>query len=134
MAAENGLTNVDLSCLGRAVGAGHGTLAPVPSKTAGLGATHYVPDPRGTVPLVPLDSLVNGRVDVLKIDVEGMEMAVLAGAASLIAKHRPTVYLEVLDEAVAPFLCWVDQNRYRVEKLFPDKTHCNYLLVPAGEG
>ena len=29
------------------------------------------------------------------------------------------------------FMSWIDANHYRVEKLFPDKTHCNYFVVPA---
>jgi len=128
--SENRLANVDLSALGRAVGAEEGTLRPVPSVTAGLGATHFVPDPAGNVPLVPLDRLVSGKVDFLKLDVEGMEMEALAGAARLIAEHRPTLYVEVLDTAIAGFMAWLDRQGYRIVKLFPDKTHCNYLLVP----
>ncbi len=79
---------------------------------------------------VRLDSLVRDRVDFIKIDVEGMEMQALSGAAGLISACRPALYVEVLDETVAAFMAWVDGNEYRVEKLFPDKTHCNYLLVP----
>lgn len=128
--AENRLANVDLSCLGRAIGAAEGTLRAVPSVTAGLGATHFVSDPAGDVPRVTLDSLISGPVDFLKIDVEGMEMQALSGAARIIAANRPVLYLEVLDTAVAAFMQWADGNAYRVEKLFPDKAHCNYLLVP----
>lgn len=128
--AKNGLANVDLSFLGCAVGAEPGTMRPVPSVTAGLGATHFVPDFSGDVPVVPLDSLDLGRVDLIKIDAEGMEMQVLAGAARLIAAQHPLLYIEVVDEKVGEFMGWVGRNKYRVEKLFPDKTHCNYLLVP----
>ena len=128
--AENRLTNVDLSCLGRAIGSSPGRMAAIPSVTAGLGATHFVPDPDGAIPRVRLDDLVAGPVDLLKIDVEGMEMEALTGAAALIAAQHPRLYIEVLDEKVAEFMRWVDGNGYVAEKLFPDKTHCNYLLVP----
>jgi FkbM family methyltransferase len=128
--AENGLTNVDPSLLGIAVGAREGRLRGIPSATAGLGATHFVLDPAGEVPVVPLDSLSLGAVDFLKIDAEGMEMQVLAGAANLIASQQPLLYIEVVDDGVREFMAWVDGNQYRVEKLFPDKTHCNYLLFP----
>jgi FkbM family methyltransferase len=130
LVAENALGNVDLSFLGRAVGAGEGRLRPFPSQTAGLGATHFVPDPMGEVPVVRLDSLALGIVDFIKIDAEGMEMQVLAGAATIIAVQHPILYVEVVDEGVGEFMAWVDRNGYRVEKLFPDKTHCNYLLFP----
>ncbi len=129
--AKNGLANVDMSHLGKAVGAGEGTLRPIHSKTAGLGATHFIADPAGDVPLVTLDALETGRVGFLKLDVEGMEMDVLAGAAALIAAHRPVLYVEVVDTAIARFMAWVDAHDYRIEKLFPDKTHCNYLLTPS---
>lgn len=128
---ENNLTNVDISCLGKAVGAGAGRVRAVPSTTAGLGATHFVADPNGDVPVVTLDAIVNGRVDLLKLDVEGMEMDVLSGASRLIDAHRPALYVEVVDTAIARFMAWVDGSSYRIEKLFPDKTHCNYLLTPA---
>ncbi len=130
LVAENGLENVDLSCLGRAIGAAPGRLRAVPSETAGLGATHFVPDAEGTIPRVPLDALVSGRVDFLKIDVEGMEMEALAGAAALIAAQHPMLHVEVVDPRIAEFTAWADRNGYCVEKLFPDKTHCNYFLAP----
>lgn len=50
------------------------------------------------LPLVALDSLTfKRRVQFIKIDVEGMEAAVLAGAAKLIERDRPIIYFEVLD-------------------------------------
>ena len=127
---ENRLTNVDLSCLGVAIGASPGKLRAVPSSTAGLGATHFVPDPAGGIPRRTLDALVSGRVDLIKIDVEGMEMEALAGASELIAVQHPILYVEVVDANVAEFMRWADAHEYVVEKLFPDKTHCNYLLRP----
>lgn len=127
----NRLVNVDLALLGHAVGAAPARMRAVASPDGGLGATRLVPDPDGTVAVQPLDALVDGRVDLLKIDVEGMEMAVLAGAARLLAQHRPALFIEVMDAATADFLRWADTNFYRVEKLFPDKTHCNFYMVPA---
>jgi FkbM family methyltransferase len=128
---ENGLANVDLTKLGIAVGAEPGRLRTIESPGGGLGATRFVADPRGPVAVQPLDALIDGPVDLVKIDVEGMEMAVLAGARRLITAHRPALFIEVLDATLPAFLAWTEANAYRVEKLFPDKTHCNYLLVPA---
>jgi FkbM family methyltransferase len=34
------------------------------------------------------------RLDLLKVDVEGMEQQVISGAKALIAKHRPVLYVE----------------------------------------
>ncbi len=50
--------------------------------------------------LLPLDEVpFRQRVQFIKIDVEGMEEAVLAGAAKLIARDRPLIYFEVLEIA-----------------------------------
>jgi FkbM family methyltransferase len=130
LVSENRIGNADLTCLGTAIGAMSGRMRAVPSATAGLGATHFVPDPDGNIPLTTLDELISGPVDFLKLDVEGMEMAALAGAAQLIAAQRPVLYVEVVDENIGDFMAWIDANGYIVEKLFPDKTHCNYLLLP----
>lgn len=46
---------------------------------------------RVTVSVVTLDEAVDGHVDVLKIDVEGHEAAVLAGASRLLAEHPPSI-------------------------------------------
>jgi FkbM family methyltransferase len=130
LVSENQIGNADLTCLGTAIGAMSGRMRAVPSATAGLGATHFVPDPDGNIPLTTLDELISGPVDFLKLDVEGMEMTALAGAAQLIAAQRPVLYVEVVDENIGDFMAWIDANGYIVEKLFPDKTHCNYLLLP----
>ncbi len=50
------------------------------------------------VPCTTLDAFVEDhaveRLDVLKIDVEGAELAVLDGATATLAAHRPTVVME----------------------------------------
>lgn len=60
----------------------------------------------GTVPLplVPLDEIAfKRRVQFIKIDVEGMEGEVLAGAPKLISRDRPLIYFELLQiERLAP--------------------------------
>ena len=40
-----------------------------------------------------------GRVDIVKLDVEGGELEVLQGASSVLTKYRPIVICEVLDMA-----------------------------------
>lgn len=42
----------------------------------------------------PLDAYDLNRLDLLQVDVEGMEKRVLEGAAKTIARHRPVIYLE----------------------------------------
>jgi len=51
---------------------------------------------------VALDRLGFSRVDFLKIDAEGWEPLVLAGAKDLIAKYKPVIHVEVFTAALAP--------------------------------
>jgi FkbM family methyltransferase len=46
------------------------------------------------VPVITLDGLGLTRCDLLKIDVEGMEQAVLVGAVNLLARFKPLLYVE----------------------------------------
>jgi FkbM family methyltransferase len=46
------------------------------------------------VRLVTIDSLKLARIDLLKIDVEGMEGEVLEGAANAIGAHKPVLWVE----------------------------------------
>jgi FkbM family methyltransferase len=50
-----------------------------------------------TVPLITVDSLALQRCDLIKIDTEGFEDRVLAGAQATLQAHRPVVYAEVHD-------------------------------------
>jgi FkbM family methyltransferase len=52
------------------------------------------PGRREFVPLVRLDRFELPRLDLLKIDVEGMEERVLEGAQATIARHRPILFVE----------------------------------------
>jgi FkbM family methyltransferase len=46
------------------------------------------------VPVIALDTLDLPALRLLKIDVEGMEREVIAGARRQIARHRPVIYVE----------------------------------------
>src|SRR5690242_12326041 len=50
--------------------------------------------PQETVSVVTIDSLGLPRLDFLKIDVEGMEIAVLRGARDMIARFVPRCWIE----------------------------------------
>jgi hypothetical protein len=67
------------------------------------------------------------RLDFLKIDVEGMEMEVLAGAKGMIARHRPWCWVEywmVGAETIAGAFAGLGYECYRVDEL-------NLLCAPA---
>lgn len=70
-------------------------------------------DKLAMVQTVSIDSFKPPRVDLIKIDVEGMDLEVLQGAEGAIAKHRPVIYVEVLqhrDEICA----WLTERGYRM--------------------
>jgi FkbM family methyltransferase len=130
--ARNGLANVDLSRLGIGVAGQAGRARLIPSPRGGLGATRLAADPSGEIVVSTLDSLLSGPVDFLKIDVEGMEMSVLAGAAGVIARWRPLIFIEIANRNTAAFSAWLRGVGYRVILVFTDKGHANYLVGRQG--
>jgi FkbM family methyltransferase len=111
-------------------------------------ATYFMPDAEGAaMPVIILDDLQDQseprrRVAVIKIDVEGMELAVLRSAERMIARDRPVLYVEIsiaqmarygvaLPE-VAAFLAPYD---YRCFRNIGDRnsTHDAFELVEMGD-
>lgn len=99
--AANGLDHV--RAINALVGATEGwrALPPVPTGPANLGAVSFVGQPTvaagpDAVPQVTLDGWGAGldRLRLIKIDVEGMEAEVLAGARGLVRRLRPVIQAE----------------------------------------
>lgn len=86
----------------------------------------------GDLRVIPGDAALAGEdVDFIKIDVEGMEVQVLAGLAETIARCRPVVFIEVDDVNRPEFLAWVGRAEYRVAATFRRySVNENFLLVP----
>jgi len=102
------------------------------------------------VSVVPLDEMLDPGVSIqlMKVDVEGMELDVLRGAASLIGRHRPLLYVENDRPAKSPPLVeWVMQAGYRPwmhitalfnpdnyfgmkENLYGDVSSFNMICIP----
>jgi hypothetical protein len=67
---------------------------------------HRLGDRGEPVRAVTIDSLVaddQRRVTLIKVDVQGAEAVVLAGAERTIATHRPALFLEVDDRTLRRF-------------------------------
>src|SRR5512132_1587144 len=113
--ALNHLSVVDASYLG--IGLSNTSARAVAMTQAGnLGVTHlrFSEEPSG-LRVVPGDALLFGhRIDVLKIDVEGMEIEVLEGLKRTIAKQRPLIFIEVDNCNVGKFFEWATINRYYI--------------------
>jgi len=72
--------------------------------------------PTQQVPCITLDSLSLERMDLIKIDVEGMEIEVLEGAAHSIERHRPALFIEVIKSDQERLNGFLAERGYR---LFP---------------
>ena len=102
-----------------------------------------------TVPVLTLDGFALPRCDVLKVDVEGMEAAVLAGAQDTLRRCQPVVYFENNGPAGAPevvrqlralgyVLAWHFSPFFRAQNflgatddVFGGTVDANVLAVPA---
>ena len=97
--------------------------------------------PSESVPLVALDNLDFPRLDFLKIDVEGMEIEVLKGAHSLIARERPWCWIEYWKIGVEPIQAHLVQLGYKfyvMDKLNllcapPERLASSQLTIQAPE-
>lgn len=128
--AANDLTNVDTSRLGVGVGEQSGQMFVQTGRRGHLGTVRLAPQGDLAVQVIPLDALISETVDFIKIDVENMEMAVLSGARQLFGRDRPVALVEVQDDNAMPFLAFIDELHYRIERVFADRGYANYLIVP----
>jgi len=63
---------------------------------------------------IALDEFDLPRVDLIKIDVEGMEMEVLAGAAKAIERSRPIMLIEKIKTDGTQLRAWLEARGYTV--------------------
>lgn len=84
------------------------------------GQTRLTRDLGGDIHVVALDDLDHGApVRLLKIDVEGMELAVLEGATTLIDKERPIIVAEAQDPQTDRELrSWFKNHGYEVTGVY----------------
>jgi FkbM family methyltransferase len=126
--AENRLASVDLSRLGIAAGRAPAYGAVIAGGQGHLGTARFAVNGANEFPVAPLDTLICENVDLLKIDVEGMELEVLEGSRGLIERCRPQIMIEVRDELLAPFMQWLEDVHYDVDGVYADFGCANYVL------
>jgi FkbM family methyltransferase len=83
---------------------------------------------RYTVPVTTLDDWAEKahppRLDLIKLDIEGYELAALQGAARVLAQYRPVVLCEVHRGVDVPYqpselVAWLQAAGYRVDLIPP---------------
>jgi len=76
------------------------------------------------VQTVALDSFNFPRLDLIKIDVEGMELEALEGAAKCVARHRPLLFVEMVKTDKSKLRAWFEALDYSIFE-----TGMNFLAV-----
>lgn len=84
----------------------------------------------GDIEVHPGDALFESeKVDLIKIDVEGMEMQVLRGFERVIDQQKPALFVEVDVSNDTAFLDWLDSQGYRVcWHSKHQQANCNYFV------
>ena len=103
---------------------GSGRLARFNSRD--LGGTAFAPAEGGAIPMFALDDVLTAddlaTLDLIKIDVEGMQSAVLKGAEGILDARKPALWVEILqkDLAYAEAAEFLARFGYKAEKLGPN--------------
>lgn len=90
-----------------------------------LGGTVYAAKAGGAVPLFALDEVLEAQdvpnLDLIKIDVEGMQMDVLMGAEAILSKRKPALWVEVSarEESMDAVGVYLEQFGYQATRLSP---------------
>lgn len=124
----NSVSNLDTSFLGLAVGAQSRTYDICIKDLNNIGAGRLAESASGTVRSRPLDEILHDDVDLIKIDVEGMELEVLEGARRTISRSRPYLMLEAFNAHVDDVIQWCSENEYRVVRRFEYVNSVNFFL------
>ncbi|MEO0678151.1 MAG: FkbM family methyltransferase [Pseudomonadota bacterium] len=121
---------VDAAWLGFGVGAEAAGGFSLRAPKSNLGAGRMVPE-GGNIPVITGDHVVgDAPADFIKIDTEGMEMAVLAGLETTIARDRPAMFIESDDDEREAFLAWLEAHAYVILDTYKRyKVGENFLLV-----
>jgi FkbM family methyltransferase len=78
-----------------------------------------------SVPARRLSDLVTGKIDFLKIDVDGAEVDCLRGAAAVIETYRPFVMIEVTPITRSPVENWFRGRGYQLLGQIDHGSYCN---------
>lgn len=97
-----------------------------------LGATRMKRGQGGALAVHPGDALFpDASFDLVKIDVEGMELEVLAGLEATVARCRPLLFCEVAEAHEPAFQAWCAARDYDLRQTFRHGAgNRNFLMSP----
>jgi FkbM family methyltransferase len=124
----------DYSVVRKGLGSKEALVDLTPPSDFNIGLTKLNPDAAGLTPVVLGDQVVGSwPVDLIKIDVEGMECDVIAGLRQTLARHRPALYVEVSGANISAFQEEMREQDYEVTLLSqPYPRVFNYACLPCG--
>lgn len=122
----------DLGFLGVGLSSASATGFAVEKRDRNIGGTKMLAG-KGDIAVHAGDELFRDvTADVIKLDVEGMELDVLAGLEATIRRCRPVLLIEVDTAHDDAFHVWIGAHRYEVVKVWQRyRNNKNYLLTPA---
>lgn len=82
----------------------------------------------GPIPKRPIDSFAQAPFDFIKIDVDGAEMAVLAGAEHTLSQGTPKMMIEASDDTDKDVLAWMDAHSYKLVHTVEHGQYNNHFL------
>lgn len=132
----NDLTHrIRMEALGIGLGAAPESGLAMRAPPRNLGGTRMERKTGGALEVHPGDALfAEDHFDLIKIDVEGMEIEVLSGLKQTIRRCRPLIFIEVDEMNRTAFNRWMAAERYSV--IFETRHHAanvNFLVQPIGE-
>jgi FkbM family methyltransferase len=126
----NNCVDVDTSCLGIALGNVEGRFQLETPDQLNLGHTVLSPSENGNIRGVRGDALLlDEPVGFAKVDVEGMELEILAGLKDTIARWRPTMFIEVWDGRADEFRRWCRNSNYLIQERYQRYPNINNYLI-----
>lgn len=129
----NHLQRVDISYIGKGVGLKPAKACIHNTKKNNSGATSLSITDDGDIEVVSIDSLGLERVDFMKVAAEGMELDVLNGAIKCIRKHKPKIYIEVMNDNKKAFMDLVKDFQYGIVIERKNVYSSNYLIAWKGQ-
>lgn len=106
------------------------TITIFPEPTTFMKADDQIHDPFPPVKMIRGDSIfANIHVDLIKIDVEWMEMVVLEGLKETIARSRPNMFIEINNRNKFEFENWLIDNNYSSIRSHPDSDAIYHMVV-----
>jgi len=126
----NGMQEVNLSHLGVGIGRDNYRARIFSPDIRNTDTAKLVAATGGDIEVRPLDAMQCGPLEFLKIDVEGMELDVLAGAKNTIRRYRPNILVDVDDSQLPAFEQWLSENHYTICKQFKYPGHGNFHIAP----